>query len=47
MKRVVILIVPLVLAACGADGPPVAPSTAAAQGLDVSGEVQVGVASKL
>ena len=47
MKRVVILIVPLFLAACGADGPPVPPSKAAAQGLAATGEVQVGVASKL
>lgn len=44
MKPLLFLIVPLVLAACGADGPPLAPSVAAQQGLSVSGEAQVGVA---
>jgi len=36
------LVACLILAACGADGPPEAPS----RGLDVSGEVQVGMVLK-
>ena len=35
------------LAACGADGAPVAPSQAKAQGLDLTGEAQVGVSGGL
>lgn len=46
MKPVLLLIVPLFLAACGADGPPLAPSVAAEQGLSVSGEAEVGVAGR-
>jgi predicted small lipoprotein YifL len=39
-----LLIVPLVLAACGADGPPVAPSQAtAAPGVQITGEAQIGI----
>jgi hypothetical protein len=48
MTRLLILIVPFVLAACGADGPPVAPSQAAAtQGVEISGEARVGVVGGL
>ncbi|MFM7334376.1 MAG: hypothetical protein ACKO2N_03160 [Tabrizicola sp.] len=36
------LIACLILAGCGADGPPVAPT----RGVSVSGEVQMGVAVK-
>jgi hypothetical protein len=44
MKSVLFLILPLVLAACGADGPPIAPSVAAQQGLSVDGKAEAGVA---
>lgn len=44
MKSVLFLMLPLVLAACGADGPPVAPSVAAQHGLSAKGEAGAGVA---
>lgn len=47
MMRVLFLAVPLLLAACGADGPPVAPSQAAAATPALSGEVKVGVSGGL
>ena len=47
MLRAVVLLVPVILAACGADGPPVAPSQAAAQAPAISGEVKVGVSGGL
>jgi len=47
MTRLLVLIVPVLLAACGADGPPVAPSQAAAEGLTITGDAQVGVTGGL
>jgi len=47
MMRAFVLLVPVLLAACGADGPPVAPSAAAGQTPAISGEVKVGVAGRL
>ncbi|UFM65079.1 hypothetical protein LOS78_15560 [Paracoccus sp. MA] len=35
------------LAACGVDGPPTRPGPAAESGLQISGEAQIGVVSKL
>lgn len=43
MIRVFLLLAPLVLAACGADGAPVAPSKAAAPGVTLSGEAKIGI----
>ncbi len=44
MRRLFPLLVPLLVAACGADGPPVPPSQAAtAPGLQLSGTAKVGI----
>jgi len=43
MKALVALTVLALLGACGADGPPVAPSTAQAEGLAITGEAKVAV----
>jgi predicted small lipoprotein YifL len=44
MIRPLALIAALTLAACGADGPPVAPSKAAAtSGITLSGQASVGI----
>ncbi|NGQ89379.1 argininosuccinate lyase [Rhodobacter sp. HX-7-19] len=43
MKPLFTLATLALLAGCGADGPPVAPSQAAATGLAATGQVQVGV----
>lgn len=40
------MVLALALAACGADGPPTAPDRAG-QGLNVSGEVTIGVKTEL
>jgi len=48
MTRLLVLIVPVLLAACGADGLPVAPSKAAAQqGVTITGDAQIGVTGGL
>ena len=48
MKRLIVLMLPLALAACGADGPPVAPSKAASQqGVSITGDAQIGVTGGL
>lgn len=45
--RPILLLSLLALAACGADGPPIPPGQSASQpGLTVSGQVQVGIASR-
>jgi hypothetical protein len=45
--RPILLLSLLALAACGADGAPLAPSQSASQpGLTVSGQVQVGVVGR-
>ncbi|MEZ5756030.1 MAG: hypothetical protein R3D90_15165 [Paracoccaceae bacterium] len=43
MKHMFRLMALALLAACGADGPPIAPSQATASGLAATGQVQVGV----
>jgi predicted small lipoprotein YifL len=43
MKPVLFLTALVLLAACGADGPPVAPSKAAAADVAVVGQAQVGI----
>ena len=43
MLRLMLVLVPLALAGCGADGVPVAPSKAAAGGVTISGEAKIGV----
>jgi predicted small lipoprotein YifL len=43
MKQLFALATFALLAACGADGPPVAPSQAAASGVAISGQAQVGI----
>lgn len=43
MIRPLALIATLTLAACGADGPPVAPSKAAPSGITLSGQASVGI----
>ena len=48
MKRILPYLVPLLVAACGADGPPVPPSQAALQnGLQISGQARVGVVGSM
>lgn len=48
MKRLFVLMLPFALAACGADGAPVAPSKAAAeQGVNITGDAQIGIAGGL
>lgn len=45
--RPILLLSLLALAACGADGAPIAPGQSGSQpGLTVSGQVQVGIASR-
>jgi predicted small lipoprotein YifL len=45
--RLLIVLSLTLLAACGADGPPVAPSKAAVQpGISISGTVGVGIVSQ-
>lgn len=43
MIRMLLLLAPLALAACGADGQPVAPSKAVAQGVTMSGDATIGI----
>lgn len=47
MKVLFPLALVALLSACGADGAPVAPSQAKAQGLDVTGEARIGVSGGL
>jgi hypothetical protein len=47
MIRIALVLGLLALAACGADGEPVAPAAKAKPGLSVTGEVQFGVETRL
>jgi predicted small lipoprotein YifL len=51
MKRLVTLFTLALLAACGADGPPVAPSQAPApaptSGIAITGEAEIGVRGEI
>lgn len=47
MKTLIPLMVLSLLAACGADGAPIAPSKAKEQGLAITGEAQIGVSGGL
>jgi hypothetical protein len=47
MKTLIPLMILALLAACGADGAPIAPSKAKEQGLVIGGEAQVGVSGGL
>lgn len=42
--RAAIILLAFVLAACGADGPPLAPQETSAMGLSVTGTVRTGMA---
>lgn len=50
MFRLIVLMLPLAVAACGADGPPVRPSAAEAQpqdGVRISGDARIGIVTQL